>query len=296
MPHLRILRKGEGVGHPFRGNQYATTASGNQYPTYRKPGKYPTNAEMTETGYVDKLMYDEARQAVQAKGAYWPGTINDMKVRSAMKAQICKELSERSGIPENEVSDILHDWAVSSNHGKSLHFQKTISDEFGLPMSDFQKKRMASEGIEWDKNSPRADKERKVARAMYEYTQEKLAAGPKFITLYRGVSYDGSGGKNNSLGNWFSEAKNKGGEGSVTKYRGNAIESWTSDRYVADRFSQGSVGRAVLAMRVPRETIFATASTGLGCLTEYETIVFGNPSGRPHEASLYHFSYNPGEY
>lgn len=108
---------------------------------------------------------------------------------------------------------------------------------------------------------PIADRqtERKVLRAMYEYTQERLAqAGfPPYVTLYRGLD----------LGDEVAR-------GTQCAYRGNTIESWTVDTTVADDF-----GYNVVAMRVPRSSILSSCRTGFGCLTEGEFVILDHIKG-----------------
>lgn len=61
------------------------------------------------------------------------------------KALVCKNLSEQTGIPEEKVSEVLRQWAISSNDTSyaSLAIQEAISKEFNVKLSPFQKKQLA---------------------------------------------------------------------------------------------------------------------------------------------------------
>jgi hypothetical protein len=107
------------------------------------------------------------------------------------------------------------------------------------------------------------DNERKVIRAMYDYTQEKMAAfGFKpddKITLWRGVSQIDFGEQYDTV-----------------DYFGNSMESWSAGYRVARGF--GYKGD-ILAMDVPVRNILGTAKTGFGSLPEGEYVIFGNIPG-----------------
>lgn len=292
MRYIRVI-KGEDQGHPFRGNQYTAGKYGN----YRKPGKPVEGRDESFDSATEKL-FMESMKDVAPKDIYqaYPSladtTIMEKfaekdEIRSAMKAAICKELSDRSGVPEGDISNILHSWAMDSNEGRAIHFQKIIAEEFGLPMNNFQRKKYSDEEkADFGITDKQADNERKVARAMYEYTQDKLASGPKYVKVFRGIR------ANNNNAKWFKATKAAGGSKTVSNYRGNVIESWSASYYTADGFASSYKG-AVLGMMVPREAIFSTALTGLGCLNEFEYVIFGNPSGRPHSVKPVSFGY-PG--
>jgi len=97
---------------------------------------------------------------------------------------------------------------------------------------------------------------------MYDNTQKQLADagfGPnETVRLYRGLKFDGEP-------TW----KN----GDVVEYKGNAIESWSVGQDTAREFGYIAVAD------VPRTSIFSTARSGFGCLSEGEVIVFGSIPG-----------------
>lgn len=160
---MRVIWKGEDDGHPFRGNQY-TNVGGRLVATHRKVGKpvmgrYDSDVNTYGT---DKLI-EETRPLVDdlKEGGYYlnygnspdnpnyvSANVSDHEVRSQMKANICRELAKRTGYKEDEISDILHDWASDSNGYGSLRFQQAVADEFGLPLSSYQKRRIKTEGAE----------------------------------------------------------------------------------------------------------------------------------------------------
>lgn len=111
---------------------------------------------------------------------------------------------------------------------------------------------------------------RSVLRALYEETQAGLreaGIGPDDkVTLYRGIAISGFPGK----------------EGDVVPYDGNSLESWTSDIATAKDFSsRAEEGQTcvTVAMDFPAKTILSLASSGMGCLSEYEVITM-NGFGR----------------
>jgi hypothetical protein len=62
-----------------------------------------------------------------------------MEERSELKAQVARDLSEASGVTEQEASDFVRQWAHSSNDEdmRSLAIQQDAAKEFGLKTSDF---------------------------------------------------------------------------------------------------------------------------------------------------------------
>ena len=101
--------------------------------------------------------------------------------------------------------------------------------------------------------------QRKVARSMYNHTQERLREyGYKpgdTVVLFRGVNRDiGKSGK--------------------VQYKGNAMESWSVSDLTASDF-----GSTVLRMEVPIENIIGTSVSGFGCLPEGEFVIAGNIEG-----------------
>lgn len=200
-----------------------------------------------------------------------------------------------------EVNDILHQWANTSNDTdmRSLDIQERASRLFGSDMSQWQKSQIA--GIEAGHvsfaNRERLDAShidgnvRSVLKTVYDRTQRELAAGGiDSITLYRGTRLPTEARKTAMFGGKVTTAT----PGYVSriyvtdytnaKVKGNSLESWSVDPGVAHSFIGGSQTGVVLRMNVPRELIFSTAVTGMGCLNEGEFIIFGGYEG---EATLY---------
>ena len=67
--------------------------------------------------------------------------------------------------------------------------------------------------------------------------------------------------------------------GKALKMRQNPLSSWSTEGQVAADFaadcSRGVEAR--IGMRVPASDIFSLTTTGLGCLSESEVVVIGNP-------------------
>jgi hypothetical protein len=118
-----------------------------------------------------------------------PGDIA-MEYRQAAKEAICKSLAADTGIEESVISGIIHQWARTSNDTcyASLHIQKMIAEEFGVPLSDFQQKQFKI-----------ADKVRSFYLAKFGGDEEKLKAyalgittpesSTMQVTKYKGKTY-----------------------------------------------------------------------------------------------------------
>lgn len=99
--------------------------------------------------------------------------------------------------------------------------------------------------------------ERKVVRAMYDWTQDELKkSGIKELTLYRGIGL---------------QTKLKVGQ--PAQYKGNSAESWSTSMRVASQFTYGGMYKYILAARVPVKNVFCSSVTGLGCLPEAEFVI-----------------------
>lgn len=111
----------------------------------------------------------------------------------------------------------------------------------------------------------------KTVKAIYEKTQAELKKlGVDRIIVYRGVGdkvLSGSGIIREGPGMTTVVPEFRG---KTIQYRGNSAESWSIHPSVAKHFGW------VIAASIPRERVFCTAGTGLGCLTEGEAILLGN--------------------
>lgn len=241
------------------------------------------------------------------------------QVRSDLKAQVAKELSEATGIPEDKCSEFVKQWAKSSNDAdmRSLAIQRDAALEFGTELSDFTKGRIRenqearSEAIEremerfdedrtWaeesiDEASPQyhplmesAD-QRKLLRAMYDSTQRSLAArGIKEVRMYRGVGFDGD------PEDWYHRMDDP------IEIETNALESWSVGKGVGGDFAVRAAAKQVVGVQfettVPAERILSCPVTGFGCLTEGEVLVLGGVEGDTAEIGQIYEAPGEGEY
>lgn len=209
--------------------------------------------------------------------------------RSAAKRAIILELSQRTGIPEEEVSNFIKQWAHSSNDSdmRSLALQKDAADELGIPMSKWQQTQYENVEIRArdqaklygeDFNAESfpnlnpllpSNQQRALVREMYNYTQEQLKTQGDLnpgesIRLYRGVGIPDT----------------KLVHGDHVNYQGNALESWSVSPDIANKFAKEAHGGVLIQMDVPVSNIVGTAKTGFGCLYEGEYVVVGNIPGQ----------------
>jgi hypothetical protein len=104
---------------------------------------------------------------------------------------------------------------------------------------------------------------KRLARAMYDLTQERLKDAPDTLILFRGIVVDDYEGAQ---------------PGDIAQYEGNAIESWSASKQVAYQFS-GQPGSAVLSISIPKENVVGTCISGFGCLNELEYVFLGSIPG-----------------
>ena len=126
-------------------------------------------------------------------------------------------------------------------------------------------------------SSTTTEEKMRAARVMYNWTQYELGKreiGPDDeVMLFRGVGDTDLGAFND-----------------VKPYSGNAIESWSISYKSAYSFRTGQGD--VLAISIPRKYIFSSARTGLGCLDEYEYVIFGSVG---HKVRMAKYSYGEAE-
>jgi len=231
---------------------------------------------------------ESARRAIQTyqamvdNNAFWR-TVG-IKRRHEIKANIVTNLSTDTGIAQENVNEIMGEWAETSNDSsaEALSMQEAVSDEFGVSLSAWQRGKIdivnSSEVGGPVKGYVSRPNERKVLRAMYNNTQAELkTAGYKSgdtVTLYRG--YIG-GGRGTTIPDRDTDVD----------YHGNAMESWSILPSIASSFGRHPKRGRVLSMNVPVENVLSTATTGFGCLTEGEFVVLGGiPSQVAHIMSL----------
>jgi hypothetical protein len=201
-------------------------------------------------------------------------------------------ISDTTGIPQTHVRDCAITWLETSNDNdmRSLSLQEAASEEFGVPLSSWQKKRISSmrkenkelevQGLFEDSHrgifeqpmtgetikgvpfsTPR-QAERAVLRAMYNNTQAQLKeAGIEEMTLYRGVGTP-------------DYAKVKKGE-VINQVGANAMESWSMDKETADWYTYGQEGGLLLKSTVPASRILSTGRSGFGGFKVREVVTLG---------------------
>jgi len=231
-------------------------------------------------GHVDPLADAFLRHGSSSKGTW---KFADNNAVAATKSKITGLLASASGVDRSAVNYMVGKWADTSNDhdAEALSMQEAVSEEFGVPLSDWQKdniSRVNSDPATFGgpvKGYVSREDERKVLRAMYDNTQAELkTAGFEpgdTVTLFRGTTSERVTGRRT----W-----------DVEDYKGNAIESWSISKGAAkdfaDGYGTGSQG-SVLSMNVPIENIIGTAVTGFGCVNEGEFVVLGSV---PSEVSI----------
>jgi len=256
---LQRYEKRAGKKHPSVSKPKPVVAKPKPKPT-RRGGEVGNDAR---DAIADKFLRDTKGDAVKTKDT------------------VVSTMSEMSGLDKDMVNLMIGQWAgTSNNHNpQALSMQEAVSEEFSVPLSDWQKENIAfvnkGEGIGplMPKGPVRGwgsrDEERALLKAMHDNTQAELKkAGYKpgdTISLYRGASVP------------LVSTRRKGvSEG----YSGNAMESWSINKAAAREFaynhgdakSQG----VILNMHVPIENILGTARTGFGCLDEGEFVILGS--------------------
>ena len=202
-------------------------------------------------------------------------------------------ISSETGLNRLDVETALRTWiTMNTLNADTLGMQQAASDEFDIQLTD-RFRDVRSRFIAGENVSNREDSTfignrtaimdsqvvRSVQRAMYNYTQLKLAeAGFKpgdTITLYRGIRSSSA-----------IPAK-----GSEISYQSNVLDAWALNIDVANHFANpknwtyyGSkqaidTGGMVLTMKVPIESILSFPGTGYGDVYIGEVVVLGANGG-----------------
>ena len=164
-------------------------------------------------------------------------------------------------------SDWITAWAKSSadTNPVSLALQQAVKDEFGLAQA-------ATEHLFLDnatavaRYAKHGEEMRAFVRAQYELTQEFLK-DHKYITLYRGMSFDSDQAKVAGL-LFDNKVKN-------IDIGFQPISSFSTNMDTAFSFTQGSRYTVLIQTETPRERILSTCQTGFGCKKEAEMVVLG---------------------
>jgi len=271
------------------------------------PGSAPTHEDSANFGLIDRKFIDhfvisekgknKMLEDVQQKVANSQLSTSDKEIALRnmndyyeddiwfLKAQTAAYLAADTNIEYKKVNDMIGQWAFSANDSNvdSLRSQQAVDEEFGLDveLSDWQKEKLGTIEGSGDLTM---DQRKDIVRSMYERTQKDLAdAGYKpddSVILYRGMQHN----------DFF------GDRGDITRYEGNAMESWTFDYDTAKEFGDGLIGIEdtkygyVLEMKVPIKNILSTPRTGYGCYDVEEVVIFGSiPESRVRIRKKYDF-------
>lgn len=225
--------------------------------------------------WADSTNFDRVHTKIDIQEQVYNRVPADMK---APPGTYTYGTDHRTLVDKDAVGQVVTQWAKDSNDSNkaSLSVQEAASEEFGVPMSQFQQAKIGTyvvggqyrpgiiENYERASNMTR-QAERTILRAQYNNTQAQLqAAGYKptdTVRLYRGIR-DSSIDIN-----------------TTANYQGNALESWSISPYIARGFGGAGNDSRALVAEVPVSSIFSTARTGNGCLNEGEVVVFGSIPG-----------------
>jgi len=226
------------------------------------------------------------------------------------KDEIVTSLSERTGIPYDDVNDFIAQWAHSSNDEdmRSLAMQRDAANllDQDLPywqqrkILDIMRKRQRQmellgreAGLTRGQATQRiarvypeynslldSDTQQKLLREMYDMTQERLdqeGIGGT-IRLRRGMTVSQA-----QFDKWEAQAQANGtsllsGNDTLTvDYSGSVLESWSTEFSTAAEFAYPRTGKVgiVFEMDIPRERLIGSARSGFGCLNEFEFIHLG---------------------
>lgn len=175
---------------------------------------------------------------------------------------------------EKAADSMVSLWASTSadTHPQALAMQRTVSNEFKIPMAHLEDVIKKPTGFDGSSVLPgQIDKAlqdhgelfKNFAQVQYSQTQAFLKAnGVEEMVLYRG---QGELTVPNLAPDKFSYAN---------KVTLQPISSFSVEYDTASSFSAGGT-KAVIAMKVPAAQIFATPATAIGCLIEGEFVVLG---------------------
>jgi len=228
------------------------------------------------------------------------------------KYLVTEQLAATMGVSPEVASNLVRQWAESSNGNdyRSLWMQAVAADEFGVPLSDWQRERLSNVEAERaeHKIADRVTVDMPIAligvnpvRLMTPIEKERYATirnlGPTAPDPFGGQKQEEVAGaflraQYDATQEYFKAA----GVTEVVLYRGqrfpegtslsvgdvipgnqNALNSWSSSEKVAATFTSIAPAESgVLAAVVPVDRILSTPFTGYGCLKEEEYVVLGN--------------------
>lgn len=271
--------------------------------------------------YTGGFLYTYSIDAPQAQGVKVKWSKVPPQDRADMKDEIIKGIAKDIGMnPEDmtvysDINAIIAAWADTSNKSVlSAMIQSTASEEFGVPLSDYQKEYVDGQKAfltNWIKNSWEgfATGSDDLIGYMIENPKDisnlPLDLKDEFIDY---LSHDwGSGGRSIKLASDLDLQKKViravynrtqshlaslgfKPDDTIILFRGGNFPKgvsekiWKEGRYKGNSLeswsasyqSAGMFGEDLVSMRVPVRNIFSTAVTGTGCWTEGEFIIFGS--------------------
>lgn len=239
----------------------------------REPFEKPSFARMARQVSLGGTMSSSRTKALQRAMLTKGLPEEEGKRAAAAKGQISRELSERTGLSELEVSKMTAAWANTSTRDvDGVRLQESAAEVFGVKrLSPYLNSRVKEIGEKQGSFSP--DARKRFLEDSYRLTQERLGeygfgSGDK-IRVWRGVALE------NRIAGRLSHADE-------ARTGGNPLSSWSLSIDTAEDFaksmSMASGGRrspVVFSADVPVGMIVSTCRTGLGCLKEQEVVVMG---------------------
>jgi len=146
-------------------------------------------------------------------------------------------LATEIDMPAEAIAELLGDWAMDSQSRSGIIMQLAAHCEFGATLSTYTRGQAERYGICVDADWPA---ERGLLRAIHNRAGVRSA-----MTLYRGTSH--------------AEA--------------NALESWTTDREIAEFYVGREGGGVVVSRTFAADEILATYQDGIGLECALEVVV-----------------------
>lgn len=212
--------------------------------------------------------------------------LNDLRNNGA-RVNKMQETTERS-----VVAAVVDNWAASSgdSNAAAAAMQIAVDKEFGLQKGDDiggMETHTYSHGLEIYRKHETAM--RAVVQAIYSQTQEDLQkAQITHLPLYRGIGL--GRGAIGTRGKQYDEAAfhlagvkaNKANEEVTGSWivdesiESNPLSSYSLDPLMAAAFAGSTDDKAMMMTKVPREHVFCTFASGMGCMSESEVVVIGH--------------------
>lgn len=103
--------------------------------------------------------------------------------RAHIKAQVAKDLSEKTGIPEEDCADFVKQWAHSSNDDdmRSLAIQKDAAEEFGVKTSKFTRDKIGKV----EEKSEMTDFKQSLVKKYGDPEAPALSRSPESLKVYK---------------------------------------------------------------------------------------------------------------